>query len=66
MDPVAVSTFRVSGSREPRRPLTLLYSPLYRFQFFNSLFYLIVFIIKIIRARTELLQPINKFKKRKK
>ncbi len=34
--------------------------------FFNSLFKLIIFNIKIIRARAEPLQPINKFKKRKK
>jgi len=34
--------------------------------FFNSLFKLIIFNITIIRARAEPLQPINKFKKRKK
>ena len=33
--------------------------------FFNSLFKLIIFKIKIIRARAEPLQPINNFKKKK-
>ncbi len=34
--------------------------------FFNSLFKLIIFKIKIIRARAEPLQPINNFKKKRK
>jgi len=34
--------------------------------FFFSLFKLIIFNIKIIRARAEPLQPINKFKKKEK
>jgi len=46
-------------------PESLLLCPLILF-FLNSLFKLIIFNIKIIRARTEPLQPINKFKKRKK
>jgi len=60
-------------NNEHKRPSMGFFSPYARFShsvlysfFFNSLFKLIIFNIKIIRARAEPLQPINKLKKKEK